>query len=426
MRRRAAVRAAARAALLVMALGGGASARADGPPVGPSDLPRDYTAAVRMLREELARIDRDRRIGDAADARLAAERAQAIVQATPALARAPGALSDSTHGDAARAAIDRACDGLAAATAWIAVAADGDTMMARRVAQTTDRHLEVLEAWVPHTYVCPMHCEGHTYSRQGTCPVCGMRLQLVTDDRYHVEITATPPRIRAHAPVTLEFKITDPAGFDVRDLEVVHEKLLHLMVVSRNLSRFDHVHPVPLGGGCFRLRYTFPAGGTFRLFHDFTPARAGLQVVPVELRVEGSAPDSLPLLIDADWPKRVDGYDVTMTHTGLALGAECAITFTLTRNGKPVTDLEPFLGASGHLVVIRDDGGDYVHSHPLPENTTTGPRVQFNLYFSHTGLYKAWGQFQRRGRVITVPFVIEVTPDGHPGGHAVAPAPRTR
>ncbi|HUK63773.1 MAG TPA: hypothetical protein VLV15_10570, partial [Dongiaceae bacterium] len=104
---------------------------------------------------------------------------------------------------------------------------------------------------------------------------------------------------------------------------------------------------------------------------------------------------------------------VALSHTGLALGAECAMTFTLTRHGEPVTDLEPFLGAMGHLVMISEDHVAYVHSHPLPENATTGPRVQFNMTFSRTGLYKTWGQFQHHGRVITAPFVVEVSIDGH-------------
>jgi hypothetical protein len=404
-----------------------APSHADGPSAPGYDLPRDYAAAVTMLRDDLSRIGRARDAGEFLAAQEAALRLSAVALATPSLARSPGALADTPHPDSARAAIDRACDRLDALAREILEAATGrDGARVSAGLARANPLLAELDARARKEYVCPMRCERRTYAAQGACPVCGMRLQLVTDDRYRVELTAVPAQVRARVPVTLQLRLVDPAGFEVGDLEVVHEKLLHLMIVSRNLSRFDHVHPTPLGPGRFSLRHTFPAGGTFRLFHDFTTTRAGMQIVPVELQVLGSPPDSLPLLLDAEWPKRVDGYDVTLTHTGLALGAECAMTFTLTRRGRPVTDLEPFLGAPGHLVLIRDDGGAYVHSHPLPENATTGPRVQFNMVFSRPGLYKAWGQFQRRGRVITVPFVIEVTPDGHPGGRAAAPGPGRR
>ena len=257
-------------------------------------------------------------------------------------------------------------------------------------------------------YACPMHCEGaKRYDQPGNCPVCGMMLQLVSAQRYAAEVRA------AGVPADLEFQLRDPAGQAVDRLEIVHEKPLHLMIVSEDLSWFAHVHPVPDGSGRFHLRETFPAGGTYTLFHDFTPPAVGMQVVPVDLTVEGRRPAPKQLVIDDDRPKAVDGYECTLTHTALALDAESALTFRLTRSGKPVTDLEPFLGAMGHLVVISADRATYVHSHPLPANATTGPTVQFNTTFPRTGVYKAWGQFQRHGRVVTVPFVFEVTIDGH-------------
>ena len=263
-------------------------------------------------------------------------------------------------------------------------------------------------------YACPMHCEGaKRYDQPGNCPVCGMMLRLVSAERYAADVRSASGPLRAGMPATLEFQLRDPAGRKVERLEIVHEKPLHLMIVSEDLSWFAHVHPIPDGHGHFRLLVTFPAGGIYVLFHDFTPPGVGMQVVPVELKVDGRRRAAVPLVVDDTRHQLVDGYDVTLTHTALALDAECALTFRLTRGGKPVTDLEPFLGAMGHLVVISADRATYVHSHPLQGNATTGPAIQFNTTFPRTGVYKAWGQFQRHGKVITVPFVFEVTVDGH-------------
>jgi len=366
--------------------------------------PHDYAGAVHAISDELAGIRRSRAQGDRADLATRATRLANVAAGAPGFAMSlPGA-------DTLTAAIVRASVGLrAAAEAMRRAAGDGDLDQVGVVAGRCEALLAVLDAAVPARYVCPMHCEKRTYDRPGDCPVCGMTLQRITGDRYDVEVNPGGP-LRAGVPVTLAFQVRDPAGFAARDLEVVHEKLLHLIVVSSDLARFDHVHPVPGPDGSFTLRYTFPEPGRWVLFHDFTPARAGLQVVPVDLVVEGAEPARRPLVVDDRATRHVDGCDVTLTHGELRPDADCTLTFNLARHGKPVTDLEPFLGAAGHLVLISGDLGSYVHSHPAA-GAPPGPAVEFRVRFDRSGVYKAWGQFQRRGRVITVPFVVEVNAD---------------
>jgi len=164
------------------------------------------------------------------------------------------------------------------------------------------------------------------------------------------------------------------------------------------------------------------SGGRYVLFHDFTPDSVGMQVVPVELAVEGAERPPVTLVADDDRTQSVDGYDVALAHSPLRPGADCTMTFTLMRRGKPVTDLEPFLGAMGHLVMISQDRASFVHSHPLEARQVIGPSVEFNVRFDRTGLYKAWGQFQRHGRVNTVPFVLRVFTDGRGGNDGTGAA----
>jgi hypothetical protein len=254
-----------------------------------------------------------------------------------------------------------------------------------------------------------MHCEpGKTYDRPGLCPRCQMHLQKVTSDVYSVEVRSAEP-LRAGTPASLTFRIRDPAGFDVRHFQIVHERPLHLMIVSQDLARFDHVHPELEPDGSFRLGHVFPEGGHYFLFSDFTPDSVGMQVVPVEMVVAGDEPAPRPLVVDDDQPHRVSGCDVTISHSPLVPGETCAMTFSLRRHGRPVTDLEPFLGAGGHLVLISQDRASYRHSHPL--ETRPGPSVTFQVRFERTGIYKGWAQFQRHGRVLTVPFVVGVALD---------------
>jgi heavy metal-binding protein len=390
----------------------------------PSDIiqsrPATFAGVVQRIRAELGSLQQAREAGDLADQALHATALAGIAGAVPGFAMTvPAALRDSAAGRILKAAMELGVG----ANALRRAAETRDTVgVAREVARLGELYA-VLDTYAPKQYVCPMHCEvGKIYESAGRCPVCGMYLQRITDDRYRVEVTPVSGPMRARVPVTLHFQIKDPAGFDVDSLQVVHEKRLHLMMVSHDLAWFSHEHPVPGPHGSFTLRTRFPAGGRYVLYHDFTPDSIGMQVVPVDLVVEGDPRPTVPLVVDDTETRKVDGYEVRLAHGPLLPNAECAMTFTLARGGRPVSDLEPFLGAMGHLVMISEDRAAYVHSHPLEKDATTGPAVTFRTIFSRTGTYKAWGQFQRHGRVLTVPFVVEVTNDGKPTGAAsVAP-----
>src|SRR5204863_3198577 len=116
-----------------------------------------------------------------------------------------------------------------------------------------------------------VRCEGdNPHDQPGVCPVCGMHLTLISGRNYAVSVA--PPEgmeIEAGKETTLRFRITAPDGSPVTKLEVVHEKILHLLMVSKDLSWFAHEHPVLGDDGTFTLRFTFPRGGIYVLYHDF-------------------------------------------------------------------------------------------------------------------------------------------------------------
>ena len=263
------------------------------------------------------------------------------------------------------------------------------------------------------TFTCPMHCEGAKhYETPQSCPVCGMALSLVDGARYQVTVTPVGGALRAGVPATLRFAITDPKGKPVQKLEVVHERIVHLLVTSADLSWFAHEHPERNALGELELRMTFPAPGGYTLFHDFTPPRVGMQVVPVELTVGGTPPPPVPLVIDDREPKTIDGVTARLvTDEPLVAGSNLALTVSLSRDGTPVTNLEPYLGAMGHLIIVSADRAQFVHSHPVEHRhrpSQRGPDIRFQCRFPVEGTYKAWAQFQHEGRVLTVPFTMQV------------------
>lgn len=308
-------------------------------------------------------------------------------------------------------------------------ATGGPFKLRLRLRDTTGRY-EDSEVFAPafalddatEVFVCPMGCRGGAYfPAAGTCPECGMHLRLLSGRSYRVAVAVEgagegEARARAGAPATLRFRVESPAGEPVTRFEVVHEKLLHLILVSDDLSWFAHEHPVIQPDGSFVLAQTFPHAGAYTLFHDFTPPRVGMQVVPVRLEVEGEEPAPEPVPLQPGARSRVvDGYTVSLTAPASMMALVTAeLVFRVERDGKPVTDLQPYLGTLGHLIVISADRKRFVHSHPLPpaaaagKAPASGPTVTFSALFPAPGRYKAWGQFQHEGRVITADFVLDV------------------
>lgn len=242
--------------------------------------------------------------------------------------------------------------------------------------------------------------------------------------------------IAAGRAAAMVFTLKDAKGTPVKDLDTVHEQVLHLLAVSKDLSWFTHEHPTRRPDGTFTIPMTFPAGGEYTLYFDFTPKGSPQQAVPVKVTAAGTPKAAVPLTIDADKPKAIDGFTVALdTEGAIKAGGNAHMAFTITKDGKPVTTLRPYLGAMGHLVIISQDGTQFVHAHPheggehgdghgagghdahggaAPKAPaqTGGPKVDFEAHFMQPGTYKAWGQFNvgtaEKEQVLTVPFTFTV------------------
>ncbi|WP_121663769.1 hypothetical protein [Metabacillus litoralis] len=199
-------------------------------------------------------------------------------------------------------------------------------------------------------------------------------------------------------------------GDPIEEFEVTHEKLLHLIVVSKDLSYFNHIHPEYKGNGVFEVENHFPAGGEYRMIADFKPKDGDSMSKMEWVTVEGEAAQLSPVSVDHRLEKIIEGINVSLTvNSGLEAGKELTLEFRLTEGDlkDPITDLEPYLGSIGHVVVLSEDSERYLHVHAL-ENQGSGPVALFETTFPQPGVYKIWAQFQRNGNILTVPFVVDV------------------
>ena len=241
----------------------------------------------------------------------------------------------------------------------------------------------------------------HDESSAGHLPGGLMRSQ----DGYTLELaarTAEPGR-----DVPLASTVTGPDGH-VLDTEsaydVEHDKRLHLIVVRRDLTGFQHVHPELGGDGRWTTDVDLEPG-TWRVFADFKAAGGPALTLGTDLTVTGEVSDVRPIG-DDDRSDSVDGYDVEL-EGDLVAGTGSDLTLTVSRDGEPVTDLEPYLGAFGHLVALREGDLAYLHVHPHEEAQpaeTGGPSIDFTAEVPSAGAYRLFLDFKAGGKVRTATF----------------------
>ena len=199
------------------------------------------------------------------------------------------------------------------------------------------------------------------------------------------------------------FTVTDDAGKPVTAYDVEHEKLLHLIVVRRDLTGFQHVHPELDDSGTWRADVELTPG-SWRVFADFTPSGGEGLTLGTDLAVPGAVDATT-----AATPTRtdtVDGYTVTV-EGDLAAGELSTLELTVRKDGEPVTDLEPYLGSYGHLVALRE--GDLAYLHVHPEEGPSGPTVEFGAEVPSAGRYHLYLDFQHGGVVRTATLTLDST-----------------
>ncbi|MFB4316492.1 hypothetical protein [Actinomadura sp. 21ATH] len=274
------------------------------------------------------------------------------------------------------------------------------------------------------------HAGGHgegghgteTKGRKGAAKVVPGGLQ-VSQDGYTLtpETTVVEPGEKAD----FRFTVNGPDGRPVTGYRPLHGKKLHLIVARRDLSGFQHLHPTEAGGGVWTVPLTLPKAGTYRFFTDIQPEGAPEQLtLGTDVTAPGNVePEPLPRPVRT---AKVDGYEVRLDGA-LVPGRSSKLTLTVSKDGEPVTDLEPYLEAYGHLVALRDRDLAYLHVHPDGEpgdgRTRPGPAITFYAEVPSSGAYRLYLDFQHGGKVRTAEFTatagtgtVPSAPPGESGG----------
>lgn len=257
-------------------------------------------------------------------------------------------------------------------------------------------------------FACPMHPD--VKGKDGDkCSKCGMALERIDEaaakGNYQMILHTTD--LEANKPVTLSFTPNNKDNPHAAvPLDVEHEKKIHLMVVSEDLSWFNHIHPEYQADGSYIVTETFPRGGKYFLFTDYKPSGGTHQIEKIEITVQGKSVPPVTYT-ESKLTSKADGYEVKFVNgENLVAGNESHLIINIEQNGKLIdpTELEKYLGANAHIVLISQDDKEYFHVHPESNEFP----IHAHTTLQKPGIYRMWMQFQTKGKVHTADFVLKV------------------
>lgn len=207
----------------------------------------------------------------------------------------------------------------------------------------------------------------------------------------------TPKVSYANGEITIELK--DKNG-NIPSLEVSHEKLMHLIVVGADLKQYYHLHPEEVGKEGVYLQKFDLTGDSYKVFVDIKPKDLSYSVEPIELHIEEAhhGHGENKLVVDTEFTKIINNQAVELTISSFEVNKEVTLAFDV-KDAKP----EPYLGALGHVVILDENGEDFIHVHPASNDETI-----FNTQFTKPGVYKIWAEFKFGEQVNVYPFVVEI------------------
>lgn len=197
----------------------------------------------------------------------------------------------------------------------------------------------------------------------------------------------------------LKIFLQDKAGKPVTELEVNHEKLLHFIVVDEHLQQYYHLHPEQMGEGEFRITHQLPEG-FYKAFVDIKPTQLNYHVTPVPFTVgnPSASTHGHGLEPDKEFAQKIDGETVKLKMSSFQINEPVTLTFDLDK-----TQLTPYLGAMGHVVILDEHAQNYLHVHPANHEEPI-----FETRFQQPGVYKIWAEFKQNGKVRAFPYVVEI------------------
>lgn len=256
-------------------------------------------------------------------------------------------------------------------------------------------------------YACPMHPEV-TGNKDDKCPKCGMSLEKVNvESNILIKLETNPTSIDPGKEVELTFTPEDESNNTVVvQLQETHGKLIHVILVNEELTWFDHIHAEPDGTGAHKVNKTFPVAGKYLVYADYKSTIGGAQTDRLELHVEGDRNISSHHQHQAKIKTETDGYTLAIPDGMSLKTGSVSLPIVLEKDGKKVqrAEIEDYLGAVAHIILINQDNKEFIHIHPVSSDISP---IHAHADITKPGLYRMWAQFQTDGKVHTADFTLD-------------------
>jgi len=224
----------------------------------------------------------------------------------------------------------------------------------------------------------------------------------VSADGYALRLS--PTQVERGEKRELRFRI-EHGGKPVTEFDELHERRMHLIVVRRDGTAFRHLHPEMDAAGTWSLPVAFDDAGVYRVFADFSVG-GEQETLATDVFVSGGDFEARPFPV----PQRVaetKGYEVEL-EAGEPMATEPTVLgFEVSDGERPVDELQPYLGADGHLVALREGDLAFLHVHPEEEHGAPN-EIVFEAEFPTAGRYRLYLQFRHDGVVRTAEFTVAV------------------
>ncbi len=233
----------------------------------------------------------------------------------------------------------------------------------------------------PHDPVCGFCAAFRNYREEGHI-------------RNGLSVDMLTPRTSINQPATLRFFVNQkPSNWPENNLDIEHEKYMHVIGVGEDLRNFFHIHPVKVGPGMWVVTNTFTRSGNYRIWTDVSWQGVSYSFGHPLLHVSGGKKPALETP-DFHHSAIVSGYKVTLEYPEpLIAGTTNHLQFTLQDAAGKNVELQNFLGAPMHLVMVKADLSVYLHGHPDIPAKGDGV-VQFSPILASEGVYKLFAQFR--------------------------------
>jgi hypothetical protein len=255
--------------------------------------------------------------------------------------------------------------------------------------------------------------------------------------RARAQLALSSETLVQNIPTTLTFSLRDYLGKPVQDLVLDHNRIMHVVITSQDFSIFSHIHaedlgpitPAMLKGSVFRVQYAFPKAGRYMISVDFTE-RAFIFSDQFYVNVGQAGAMGEPAGANFSLRKKFDGYDVTLSTSpsSLRAGAPATLDYHIEKDGKPLTDMNPYLAVPMHISIVRDDLMQFLHIHGLLPVSPIGKLLGESIHASHLflpnqfgpdieatsfafpapGAYHVFGEFSASNRVVVTQFTVKV------------------